>query len=166
MGLLRSTEDSRPLVHNNACSPKSAGSMHTISDGYVNEAICEADLKLISAKFGDSCRKSLTSVMDKSSMLTGGSLGGSGCGSGVGGMIGGGVGSGGGGGGGVGGVGGIGSSSGGGGSHDACEFDIKKNFLRETSSGKFLLYVARRHGQNLAVTKKRKRVHQLRNTVE
>lgn len=130
MGLLRSTEDSRPLVHNNACSPKSAGSMHTISDGYVNEAICEADLKLISAKFGDSCRKSLTSVMDKTSMLTGGSLSGSGNGVGcgvVGGLTVGGV------------VSNSGISSSGGGAHDACEFDIKKNFLRETSSGKFLL---------------------------
>lgn len=108
MGLLRSTEDSRPLVHNNACSPTS-GSTHTISDGYVNEAICDADLKLISAKFGDSCRKSLTSVMDKTS-----SIGGSALSSG----------------------GGIGGS--GVGTHDGCEFDFKKNFLRETSSGKLV----------------------------
>lgn len=110
MGLLRSTEDSRPLVHNNACSPTS-GSTHTISDGYVNEAICDADLKLISAKFGDSCRKSLTSVMDKTSSLGVSTLGISGGGGGIG-----------------------GSSVG---THDGCEFDFKKNFLRETSSGKF-----------------------------
>ncbi|KAG4067496.1 hypothetical protein HA402_002773 [Bradysia odoriphaga] len=82
MGLLRSTEDSRPLVHNNP-SPTS-GSTQTISDGYVNEGICDPD-KIISSKFGDSCRKSLTSVMDKGCV-------------------------------------------------DTCEFDLKKNFLRETSS--------------------------------
>lgn len=87
MGLLRASEDSRPLVHSTP-SPTS-GSTQTISDGYVNEGICDPDLKIISSKFGDSCRKSLTSVMDK------------GC-------------------------------------HDTsgCEFDFKKNFLRETSSGK------------------------------
>lgn len=83
MGLLRTTEDSRPLVHNTK-SP-STGSTQTISDGYVNEGICDPD-KIISSKFGDSCRKSLTSISDK------------GC--------------------------------------DAIEFDFKKTFLRETSSGK------------------------------
>lgn len=61
--------------------------MHTISDGYVNEGICDPD-KIISSKFGDSCRKSLTSVLDKSYK-------------------------------------------------DSCEFDLKKHFLRETSSGKY-----------------------------
>lgn len=89
MGLLRTTEDSRPLVmHHNASSPKS-GSAHTICDGYVNEGISDPDLKLISSKFGDSCRKSLTSVMDKTHVDS-----------------------------------------------TACEFDFKKNLLRETSSGK------------------------------
>lgn len=84
MGLLRtSQEESRPLVLNTP-SPTS-GSMHTISDGYVNEGICDPD-KIISSKFGDSCRKSLTSVLDKS--------------------------------------------------YKECEFDLKKHFLRETSSGK------------------------------
>lgn len=87
MGLLRSTEDSRPLVHNTP-SPTS-GSTQTISDGYVNEGICDPD-KIISSKFGDSCRKSLTSVMDKGCV-------------------------------------------------DSCEFNLKKNFLRETSSGKLKL---------------------------
>lgn len=84
MGLLRTSEESRPLVLNTP-SPTS-GSMHTISDGYVNEGICDPD-KIISSKFGDSCRKSLTSVLDKSYK-------------------------------------------------DSCEFDLKKHFLRETSSGK------------------------------
>ncbi|XP_031619743.1 uncharacterized protein LOC116338542 isoform X2 [Contarinia nasturtii] len=82
MGLLRTSEESRPLVLNTP-SPTS-GSMHTISDGYVNEGICDPD-KIISSKFGDSCRKSLTSVLDKSY-------------------------------------------------RDPCEFDLKKHFLRETSS--------------------------------
>lgn len=86
MGLLRTSEESRPLVLNTP-SPTS-GSMHTISDGYVNEGICDPD-KIISSKFGDSCRKSLTSVLDKSYK-------------------------------------------------DTCEFDLKKHFLRETSSGKFV----------------------------
>lgn len=63
--------------------------MHTISDGYVNEAICDPD-RIISSKFGDSCRKSLTSVLDKSYK-------------------------------------------------ESNEFDLKKHFLRETSSGKFIL---------------------------
>lgn len=60
MGLLRNTEDSRPLVHTTSSSLNS-GSSQTISDGYVNEGICEPD-KLISAKFGDSCRQSLTAI--------------------------------------------------------------------------------------------------------
>lgn len=85
MGLLRTSEESRPLVLNTP-SPTS-GSMHTISDGYVNEGICDPD-KIISSKFGDSCRKSLTSVLDKSYK-------------------------------------------------DTCEFDLKKHFLRETSSGEY-----------------------------
>lgn len=61
MGLLRTTEDSRPLVNNK--SKYTSGSSQTISmsDGYVNEGICEPD-KLISSKFGDSCRKSLTAL--------------------------------------------------------------------------------------------------------
>lgn len=68
MGLLRSTEESRPLVHHTSnASPSSGGSTQTISDGYVNEGICDPD-KVISSKFGDSCRKSLTSVLDKGTL--------------------------------------------------------------------------------------------------
>lgn len=88
MGLLRTTEESRPLVHNKS-SPNS-GSTQTICDGYVNEGICDPE-KLISSKFGDSCRKSLTSVLDK-------------------------------------------------GYKGSCEFDMKKHFLRETSSGEYFLF--------------------------
>lgn len=84
MGLLRTSEESRPLVLNTS-SPTS-GSMRTISDGYVNEGICDPD-KIISSKFGDSCRRSLTSILDKSAYK------------------------------------------------DTCEFELKKHFLRETSSG-------------------------------
>lgn len=83
MGLLRTSEESRPLVLNTS-SPTS-GSLRTISDGYVNEGICDPD-KMISSKFGDSCRRSLTSILDKSYK-------------------------------------------------DSCEFELKKHFLRETSSG-------------------------------
>ncbi|KAM8709552.1 hypothetical protein ACLKA7_016368 [Drosophila subpalustris] len=65
IGLLRGTEDSRPLVHNTCSSSSSSfinsGSSQTISDGYVNEAICEPD-KYVTSKFGDSCRQSLTAL--------------------------------------------------------------------------------------------------------
>lgn len=63
IGLLRGTEDSRPLVHS-TCSTSllhAGGSTQTISDGYVNEAICEPD-KYVASKFGDSCRQSLTAL--------------------------------------------------------------------------------------------------------
>lgn len=59
MGLLRTTEDSRPLVHTS--SSLNSCSSQTTSDGYVNEAICEPD-KIISSRFGDSCRQSLTAL--------------------------------------------------------------------------------------------------------
>ena len=60
MGLLRNTEDSRPLMHNKSASLHS-GSSQTISDGYVNEAICETE-KFVNNQFGDACGKSLTSL--------------------------------------------------------------------------------------------------------
>lgn len=58
MGILRTQEDSRPLVnsHNKSSSLTSSDSIQTISDGYVNEAICDSD-KIVSNKFGDSCRQ-------------------------------------------------------------------------------------------------------------
>lgn len=61
MGLKRCTEDSRPLVHTNSSSLNSSYTSQNISDGYVNEAICDPD-KLISTRFGDSCRQSLTDL--------------------------------------------------------------------------------------------------------
>ncbi|XP_030386044.1 uncharacterized protein LOC115632893 [Scaptodrosophila lebanonensis] len=61
IGLLRAAEDSRPLVHNTCSSSLNSGSSQTISDGYVNEAICEPD-KYVASKFGDSCRQSLTAL--------------------------------------------------------------------------------------------------------
>lgn len=92
--LLKSAEDSRPLVYNNTNLnnnnySSSKGSSHTICDGYVNEGICDPD-RHISSKFGDSCRQSLMSVhqMDNSRTID---------------------------------------------QHQ--EFNFKKNFLRETSSG-------------------------------
>ncbi|KAM7354996.1 EGFR adapter protein-like isoform 1-T3 [Cochliomyia hominivorax] len=60
MGLKRSTEDSRPLVHTTSSSFNSYTSQN-LCDGYVNEAICDPD-KLISTRFGDSCRQSLTDL--------------------------------------------------------------------------------------------------------
>lgn len=92
MGLLRPTEDSRPLVHNTSSSvTSSSASFQTISDGYVNEGICDPD-KIITSKFGDSCRKSLMSVAIDNRY------------------------------------------------HQDNEFDFKKKFLRETSSGKCFIY--------------------------
>lgn len=58
MGILRGlNEDSRPLVHNKSSSITSSDSIQTISDGYVNEAICDSE-RLITSKFGDSCKQS------------------------------------------------------------------------------------------------------------
>ncbi|CRL06792.1 CLUMA_CG019489, isoform A [Clunio marinus] len=57
MGILRFTDDSRPLVHNKTSSNTSSDSIQTISDGYVNEAICDSE-KLITNRFGDSCKQS------------------------------------------------------------------------------------------------------------
>lgn len=57
MGILRLNEDSRPLVHNKTSSITSSDSIQTISDGYVNEAICDSE-KLITSRFGDSCKQS------------------------------------------------------------------------------------------------------------
>lgn len=56
MGILRLNDDSRPLVHNKSSSITSSDSIQTISDGYVNEAICDSE-KLISTRFGDSCKQ-------------------------------------------------------------------------------------------------------------
>ncbi|XP_050092130.1 EGFR adapter protein-like [Anopheles aquasalis] len=40
MGILRTAEDSRPLVHSSSSPSSSSSSSQTISDGYVNEGIC------------------------------------------------------------------------------------------------------------------------------
>lgn len=56
MGILRTQEDSRPLVHNKSSSITSSDSIQTISDGYVNEAICDSE-KIVGNKFGDSCKQ-------------------------------------------------------------------------------------------------------------
>ncbi|KAH8342314.1 hypothetical protein KR059_001221 [Drosophila kikkawai] len=71
IGLLRGTEDSRPLVHSTCGSSLNSGSgsgsgcgsTQTISDGYVNEAICDGTPeKYVASKFGDSCRQSLSAL--------------------------------------------------------------------------------------------------------
>ena len=106
MGLFGSTEDSRPLVHNNstATTLKNCGSTQTISDGYVNEGICEPSEKIISSKFGDSCRQSLTAIptLDTHHFL------------------------------------------------DNSEFNFKKKYLRETSSGEYFAVAEVRNCTNLS----------------
>ncbi|XP_058831616.1 EGFR adapter protein-like [Topomyia yanbarensis] len=62
MGILRTAEDSRPLVHNSSPS-NSSGSSQTISDGYVNEGICNeaaVEASIVFNKFGNSCQRALT----------------------------------------------------------------------------------------------------------
>lgn len=66
MGILRNQEDSRPLMHNKSSSLTSSDSIHTISDGYVNEGICDSE-KLITSKFGDSCKQSFNQMTQLSS---------------------------------------------------------------------------------------------------
>jgi len=123
MGLLRSTEDSRPLVNNttSSSSVKSSGSTQTISDGYVNEIMCSSSIdteRIIQSKFGDSCRQSLMSIQHGNANITNNAFKGQTMNA----------------------------------HHlttnfnynsnfnfnndNTCEFDFKKNFLRETSSGK------------------------------
>ncbi|EDS37892.1 conserved hypothetical protein [Culex quinquefasciatus] len=62
MGILRTAEDSRPLVHSSSPSSSSSSSQ-TISDGYVNEGICSevaaVEANVVFNKFGDSCARSL-----------------------------------------------------------------------------------------------------------
>lgn len=121
ISLLRSAEQYRPLINNfgnfSTASSSSGSSASTAAPtktatlmtnnyltastthipnattteatSYTNDTICYGDTdEIISSKFGDSCRKSLTSVLDNRRK-------------------------------------------------DYCEFDLKRNFLRETSSGKF-----------------------------
>uniref|UniRef100_W8C5E5 Tensin-4 n=1 Tax=Ceratitis capitata TaxID=7213 RepID=W8C5E5_CERCA len=73
MGLLRSNEESRPLVSiptptsttntNTLCNAKlhSSTSNQIYSNGYINEEAFEPE-KFIASKFGDSCRQSLTAI--------------------------------------------------------------------------------------------------------
>ncbi|XP_055608197.1 EGFR adapter protein-like [Uranotaenia lowii] len=64
MSILRTAEDSRPLVHSSSPSSSSSSSQ-TISDGYVNEGICAetaVEANVVYNKFGDSCQRSLTAA--------------------------------------------------------------------------------------------------------
>lgn len=100
MGLLRSNEESRPLVSigaptsttntNALCNARlnSSTSNKIYSNGYINEEAFEPE-KFIASKFGDSCRQSLTAIP----MLDTVNL------------------------------------------NDNSEFNLKKRYLRETSSG-------------------------------
>jgi tensin len=67
--LLRTQEDSRPLVHNKSSSITSSDSIQTISDGYVNEAICDSE-KIVSNKFGDSFNHQTFQMQPLSSLGT------------------------------------------------------------------------------------------------
>lgn len=68
--LLRTTEDSRPLFNNSVdhITPVESPAAALISWSTLNIAVAD-DVHdpdtIISSKFGDSCRKSLTSVFDK-----------------------------------------------------------------------------------------------------
>ncbi|XP_069968220.1 EGFR adapter protein [Bactrocera oleae] len=73
MGLLRSNEESRPLVSigtptgttntNTLCNARlhNSASNKIYSNGYINEEAFEPE-KFIASKFGDSCRQSLTAI--------------------------------------------------------------------------------------------------------
>ncbi|XP_011185374.1 EGFR adapter protein [Zeugodacus cucurbitae] len=68
MGLLRSNEESRPLVSigtptctTNTNTLHSSTSNKIYSNGYINEEAFEPE-KFIASKFGDSCRQSLTAI--------------------------------------------------------------------------------------------------------
>lgn len=94
--LLRSGDEYRPLLNDNNFSSSSnylsASTAQIASkiDNITDESFCNAN-DLIASKFGDSCRKSLTSVLLDNRRTK-----------------------------------------------DYCEFDLKQNFLRETSSGKYV----------------------------
>lgn len=59
MSFMRATEESRPLVHTVLKTPKKNGWNSLIND----ESNYDTD-KMVSSKFGESCRKSLTPVLD------------------------------------------------------------------------------------------------------
>ncbi|XP_037944355.1 uncharacterized protein LOC119677157 [Teleopsis dalmanni] len=74
MGLLRTNEESRPLVNNitpstncttsttnSTIKQSQAASNQVYSNGYINEEAFEPE-KFIASKFGDSCRQSLTAI--------------------------------------------------------------------------------------------------------
>lgn len=60
MSLMRTTEEYRPLVRN---SPTIKSLKKNIGNSYINDDNYDTD-KMISSKFGESCWKALTPVLD------------------------------------------------------------------------------------------------------
>lgn len=95
--LLRSGDEYRPLINDNnfsnASNYLSASTAQILSknDNFIDDSVRDAN-EMIASKFGDSCRKSLTSVLLDNRRTK-----------------------------------------------DYCDFDFKQSFLRETSSGNYLL---------------------------
>uniref|UniRef100_A0A182MKT7 SH2 domain-containing protein n=1 Tax=Anopheles culicifacies TaxID=139723 RepID=A0A182MKT7_9DIPT len=76
MGILRTAEDSRPLVHSSSSPSSSSSSSQTISDGYVNEGICAetAETTLSTTVFtGKLSGSSANSTAPPSTMMAGSS---------------------------------------------------------------------------------------------
>lgn len=87
INLLKTTEEYRPLLRDSNSPVSPTVSTTQISTKYYTKSTnYEREDDIINSKFGDSCRKSLTSVLDNQKK-------------------------------------------------DYCDFDLKRNFLRETSSG-------------------------------
>ncbi|XP_053676164.1 EGFR adapter protein-like [Anopheles nili] len=75
MGILRTAEDSRPLVHSSSSPSSSSSSSQTISDGYVNEGICAdtAETTLTTAVFTTKVSGSASTASTTTTMIAGGS---------------------------------------------------------------------------------------------
>lgn len=67
-GLLRSGDEYRPLINDNNSSnvsnylSASTAQILSKNDNFIDDSLCDAN-EMIASKFGDSCRKSLTSVL-------------------------------------------------------------------------------------------------------
>ncbi|XP_049297610.1 EGFR adapter protein-like [Anopheles funestus] len=75
MGILRTAEDSRPLVHSSSSPSSSSSSSQTISDGYVNEGICAdtAETTLSTSVFTSKLSGSTTTSTTATTMIAGSS---------------------------------------------------------------------------------------------
>ncbi|XP_053664503.1 EGFR adapter protein-like [Anopheles marshallii] len=75
MGILRTAEDSRPLVHSSSSPSSSSSSSQTISDGYVNEGICAdtAETTLSTTVFTSKLPGSTATATTATTMIAGSS---------------------------------------------------------------------------------------------